>query len=69
MATRPEILQHEQKKVPTMSIATPQEQILGIVNNHWQSCCVMSAGRERATHYEGVRVRHFDGAVSWKFVD
>src|SRR6476619_5061234 len=23
-----------------MSAATPQEQILGIVNNHWQSCCV-----------------------------
>ncbi len=22
-----------------MSPATPQEQILGIVNNHWQSCC------------------------------
>ena len=23
-----------------MSTATPQEQILRIVNNHWQSCCV-----------------------------
>jgi hypothetical protein len=23
-----------------MSAATPHEQILGIVNNHWQSCCV-----------------------------
>ena len=26
-----------------MSAATPQEQILGIVNNHWQSCCVGAA--------------------------
>jgi hypothetical protein len=26
-----------------MSAATPQEQVLGIVNNHWQSCCVGAA--------------------------
>jgi hypothetical protein len=28
-----------------MSTATPQEQILGIVNNHWQSCCVGAAAQ------------------------
>jgi hypothetical protein len=28
-----------------MSPATPQEQILGIVNNHWQSCCVGAAAQ------------------------
>lgn len=28
-----------------MSAATPQEQILGIVNNHWQSCCVGAAAQ------------------------
>jgi hypothetical protein len=26
-----------------MSTPTPQDQILGIVNNHWQSCCVGAA--------------------------
>lgn len=26
-----------------MSAATPQEQILGIDNNHWQGCCVGAA--------------------------
>jgi hypothetical protein len=28
-----------------MNAATPQEQILGIVNNHWQSCCVGAAAQ------------------------
>jgi hypothetical protein len=28
-----------------MSAITPQEQILGIVNNHWQSCCVGAAAQ------------------------
>ena len=28
-----------------MNGATPQEQILGIVNNHWQSCCVGAAAQ------------------------
>src|SRR5688572_17947350 len=28
-----------------MSPATPQEQILGIVTNHWQSCCVGAAAQ------------------------
>jgi len=28
-----------------MSAPTPQEQILGIVNNHWQSCCVGAAAQ------------------------
>jgi O-methyltransferase domain len=28
-----------------MSAATPPEQILGIVNNHWQSCCVGAAAQ------------------------
>jgi hypothetical protein len=28
-----------------MSASTPQEQILGIVNNHWQSCCVGAAAQ------------------------
>jgi len=28
-----------------MSAQTPQEQILGIVNNHWQSCCVGAAAQ------------------------
>ena len=28
-----------------MSAVTPQEQILGIVNNHWQSCCVGAAAQ------------------------
>jgi O-methyltransferase len=28
-----------------MSPATPQEQILGVVNNHWQSCCVGAAAQ------------------------
>jgi ubiquinone/menaquinone biosynthesis C-methylase UbiE len=28
-----------------MSTSTPQEQILGIVNNHWQSCCVGAAAQ------------------------
>ncbi len=28
-----------------MSPATPQEQILGIVNSHWQSCCVGAAAQ------------------------
>lgn len=28
-----------------MSNANPQEQILGIVNNHWQSCCVGAAAQ------------------------
>jgi hypothetical protein len=28
-----------------MSATTPQEQILGIVNNHWQSCCVGAAAQ------------------------
>jgi hypothetical protein len=28
-----------------MSTVTPQEQILGIVNNHWQSCCVGAAAQ------------------------
>ena len=28
-----------------MSAATPEEQILGIVNNHWQSCCVGAAAQ------------------------
>ena len=28
-----------------MSAATPQEQILSIVNNHWQSCCVGAAAQ------------------------
>lgn len=28
-----------------MSVATPQQQILGIVNNHWQSCCVGAAAQ------------------------
>jgi hypothetical protein len=28
-----------------MSAATPQEKILGIVNNHWQSCCVGAAAQ------------------------
>src|SRR5262245_5423996 len=28
-----------------MSAATPQDQILGIVNNHWQSCCVGAAAQ------------------------
>jgi hypothetical protein len=28
-----------------MSPATPQEQILAIVNNHWQSCCVGAAAQ------------------------
>jgi hypothetical protein len=28
-----------------MSAATPQEQILGIVNSHWQSCCVGAAAQ------------------------
>ena len=28
-----------------MSPAPPQEQILGIVNNHWQSCCVGAAAQ------------------------
>jgi hypothetical protein len=27
----------------TMSAPTSREQILGIVNNHWQSCCVGAA--------------------------
>ena len=28
-----------------MNAVTPQEQILGIVNNHWQSCCVGAAAQ------------------------
>jgi hypothetical protein len=28
-----------------MSTVTPQAQILGIVNNHWQSCCVGAAAQ------------------------
>ena len=28
-----------------MTTVTPQEQILGIVNNHWQSCCVGAAAQ------------------------
>ena len=28
-----------------MSTATPEEQILGIVTNHWQSCCVGAAAQ------------------------
>jgi hypothetical protein len=28
-----------------MSAPTPQDQILGIVNNHWQSCCVGAAAQ------------------------
>lgn len=28
-----------------MSVTAPQEQILGIVNNHWQSCCVGAAAQ------------------------
>src|SRR5262245_54686558 len=28
-----------------MSVATPQDLILGIVNNHWQSCCVGAAAQ------------------------
>lgn len=28
-----------------MSTPTPQDQILGIVNNHWQSCCVGAAAQ------------------------
>ena len=28
-----------------MSAATPQEQILGIVNNHWPSCSVGAAAQ------------------------
>lgn len=28
-----------------MSTLTPQDQILGIVNNHWQSCCVGAAAQ------------------------
>ena len=28
-----------------MSAVSPQEQILGIVNNHWQSCCVGAAAQ------------------------
>lgn len=28
-----------------MSITKPEEQILGIVNNHWQSCCVGAAAQ------------------------
>ena len=28
-----------------MSAATPEEQILGLVNNHWQSCCVGAAAQ------------------------
>jgi hypothetical protein len=41
----PGILEDQQQKVSTMSAATPQEQILGIVNNHWQSCCVGAAAQ------------------------
>jgi hypothetical protein len=29
----------------TMGPSTPQEQVLGIVNNHWQSCCVGAAAQ------------------------
>src|SRR5688572_14169075 len=29
----------------TMSAVSPQEQILGIVNNHWQSCAVGAAAQ------------------------
>jgi hypothetical protein len=29
----------------TMHSPTPEEQILGIVNNHWQSCCVGAAAQ------------------------
>lgn len=28
-----------------MSAAAPQEQILGVVNNHWESCCVGAAAQ------------------------
>jgi hypothetical protein len=28
-----------------MVTVTPQEQILGVVNNHWQSCCVGAAAQ------------------------
>ena len=28
-----------------MTVPTPQEQILGIVNNYWQSCCVGAAAQ------------------------
>ncbi len=35
----------KKERESTMSAATPQEQILGIVNNHWQSCCVGAAAQ------------------------
>ena len=28
-----------------MVTVTPQEQILGVVNNHWQGCCVGAAAQ------------------------
>ena len=37
-----------------MSAPTPQEQILGIVNNYWQACCVGAAAQlEIADHLAG----------------
>ena len=49
-----------------MSAPTPQEQILGIVNNHWQSCCVGAAAQLELADFLADRPLHVDLLVSWR---